>query len=248
MINADDCNHYNRNCSFVTKCCNLVFPCRLCHDLYFEDKPSSHKLDRHKLDEIICRECDTKQSVSNKCINCDVIFGLYFCGICNLFDNDITKQQYHCDKCGICRVGGKENMFHCDTCNACLSNTIKDTHKCIKNTFHNECPICLDTIFDSVKSITILKCGHTLHLECLNSLLKTNSLTGMRCPLCNKSTIDTKILTEFLDKEVENTPMPKDLVKDVDILCNDCNKTSNTNYHIVGMKCLHCLSYNTSLC
>lgn len=31
----------------------------------------------------------------------------------------------------------------------------------------------------------------------------------------------------------------------VSILCNDCNETSTTAFHIVGLKCSHCRSYNT---
>lgn len=32
-----------------------------------------------------------------------------------------------------------------------------------------------------------------------------------------------------------------------EILCRDCNKTTTTLFHIVGMKCGECGSYNTSL-
>jgi RING finger/CHY zinc finger protein 1 len=28
-------------------------------------------------------------------------------------DDDISKEQFHCDLCGICRVGGRQNFFHC---------------------------------------------------------------------------------------------------------------------------------------
>ena len=29
------------------------------------------------------------------------------------------------------------------------------------------------------------------------------------------------------------------------VLCNDCRKTSNVNYHVIGHKCSGCGSYNT---
>ena len=32
-----------------------------------------------------------------------------------------------------------------------------------------------------------------------------------------------------------------------EILCKDCNKTSTATFHIVGMKCSRCGSYNTTL-
>lgn len=37
------------------------------------------------------------------------------------FDDDVSKQQFHCDDCGICRVGGRQNFFHCATCGCCYS-------------------------------------------------------------------------------------------------------------------------------
>ena len=57
------CIHYNRGCSFVSPCCEKVYPCRHCHD-EVEDiinikKP--HKIDRFNIKKIICNKCDTKQ-------------------------------------------------------------------------------------------------------------------------------------------------------------------------------------------
>ena len=49
-----------------------------------------------------------------------------------------------------------------------------------------------------------------------------------------------------MDTEIANTPMP-DEYKDkmVTLLCNDCNKKSDAHFHIIGMKCNICGSYNT---
>ena len=146
------CNHYKRKCKFITKCCDKIFPCRLCHDEYFELQKNVHQLDRHTIEEIICTNCEEKQHVSNKCTKCNIQFGAYFCKICNLFDDDTSKQQFHCDKCGICRVGGEDNFYHCNTCNSCIRTVLKNNHVCIKNSFHNTCPICCDSIFNSVKN------------------------------------------------------------------------------------------------
>ena len=239
------CNHYKRKCKFITKCCDKVFTCRLCHDEYFETEKNIHTLDRHTIDEIICINCDEHQKVSNKCTKCDTQFGKYFCNICNLFDDDITKQQFHCDKCGICRVGGKENHFHCDTCNSCINVSLKNNHVCIKNSFHNRCPICCESIFNSVKNVNILKCGHTIHNDCFIDLLNQNTMSSIRCPLCSKSSIDCKTLFSYLENEINNTPMPDDLKYNIKILCNDCNKNSETSFHIVAHKCQECGSFNT---
>ena len=134
------CDHYERNCSFVSPCCGNIFDCRFCHDEYeydnTKDYKKAHKINRTDIKEIVCRECATKQVVSNKCIKCNIEFGKYFCKICKLYDNDISKKQFHCDKCGICRVGGSENFFHCDTCYMCLGINLKDNHVCREKKSH----------------------------------------------------------------------------------------------------------------
>lgn len=49
-----------------------------------------------------------------------------------------------------------------------------------------------------------------------------------------------------LDAEIAVTPMPQDYANwRVDVLCNDCNKPSKVQFHILGLKCSHCRSYNT---
>ena len=56
------CLHYERNCRIVAPCCNRVFACRVCHD---EVVPPSHPpLDRFRISEVVCKECDTRQAVS----------------------------------------------------------------------------------------------------------------------------------------------------------------------------------------
>merc|ERR1719378_1459245 len=51
-----------------------------------------------------------------------------------------------------------------------------------------------------------------------------------------------------IDREVANTPMPREyLGLHREILCKDCNRTSIVAFHIVGMKCRPCGSYNTAL-
>lgn len=235
------CNHYERNCFIVSPCCNKQFNCRLCHDEFYEFKKDEHKINRFEISKIICKNCNTEQNVSNECINCNIKFGEYFCNICNFFDNNTTKEYYHCFKCGICRVGGQNNFFHCDTCNLCLNINTKDSHTCINST-EIICPLCFDNLFESTKSFTKLNCGHAIHLDCLSEILKSNNI---KCPLCSKSTIDTSTYFQILDREIQLTPMPEELKIDVKIICNDCNLLSDTIFHIIGHKCNHCGSYNT---
>ncbi len=64
--------------------------------------------------------------VGEKCVECGILFGRYFCAVCRLYD-DADKGQFHCDKCGLCRymymythkqIAGflcKNNLYHCST-------------------------------------------------------------------------------------------------------------------------------------
>ena len=54
------CVHYERKCNVVSPCCGRVFGCRVCHD---EMSPScGAPMDRFAIKEIVCKECNTKQS------------------------------------------------------------------------------------------------------------------------------------------------------------------------------------------
>lgn len=69
---------------------------------------------------------------------------------------------------------------------------------------------------------------------------------GFTCPICGESYGNMKMLWQRLDEEIADTPMPKEY-RDVklDILCKDCHKESNVTFHIIGLKCQQCGSYNT---
>ena len=84
-----------------------------------------HEIDRREIREVICAVCDERQPVGSDCRLCGVSFGAYSCMECNFFDDDNSKQQYHCEHCGICRVGGRENFFHCHTCGSCYSLALR---------------------------------------------------------------------------------------------------------------------------
>jgi hypothetical protein len=72
--------------------------------------------------------------------------------------------QFHCTDCGICRVGGRHNFFHCGTCNCCYSISLRDSHVCVTNSMHQNCPVCFEYLFDSIRPIAVLQtCGHTIH-------------------------------------------------------------------------------------
>ncbi|KAG8648593.1 hypothetical protein MANES_08G012602v8 [Manihot esculenta] len=93
------------------------------------------------------------------------------------------------------------------------------------------------------KDITVLPCGHTIHLECVKEMERHFQYA---CPVCSKSYCDMSRVWEKLDQEVASTPMPQMYENNmVWILCNDCGETSEVIFHIVAHKCLRCNSYNT---
>ena len=138
-MEALGCEHYQRRCRIVAPCCNEVFWCRHCHNAAkYDDEPvyrtsidaaafmpvpqditRRHLLDRKAIREVVCAVCNVRQAVGSHCVNCGVLFARYFCAECKFYDDDTSKQQFHCEQCGICRVGGRQNFFHCDTCNCC---------------------------------------------------------------------------------------------------------------------------------
>lgn len=100
------CEHYKRKCKLLSPCCGEWFACRFCHDaVKHDDVAAGHQMDRHLVRRIQCMGCGTEQPPGASCITCGLTMGEYFCAHCNLFDDDTSKQQFHCDKCGICRVG-----------------------------------------------------------------------------------------------------------------------------------------------
>ncbi|POO01786.1 43kDa postsynaptic protein [Trema orientale] len=230
------CSHYRRRCKIRAPCCDEIFDCRHCHNESKNslevDPQDRHDIPRHDL-----------KRVQQHCIQCGVCMGNYFCSKCNFFDDDVSKDQYHCNECGICRVGGKENFFHCNKCGCCYSTMLKDSHSCVEKAMHHNCPVCFEYLFETMKDITVLPCGHTIHLECVKEMERHFQYS---CPVCSKSYCDMSRVWEKLDQEVASTPMPEMYQnKMVWILCNDCGENSEVHFHIVAHKCLKCKSYNT---
>ena len=241
------CKHYTRKCLLRASCCGEVFACRFCHDeAKCEEVPEPsqrHRIDRHSVSSVICGGGGHEQKPSQDCERCGERLGAYFCAVCNLYDDDLSKRQFHCDKCGICRVGGRENYFHCDTCGACYSNELRDNHVCLPNAMKRNCPICCEFLFDSLEAPQVLRCGHALHRSCLEKYV---SHGGYTCPLCCVSICDMQPVWDQWSDEIATTPMPPELSgTTIRLFCNDCNEYSTAPYHFLGLKCGGCGSFNT---
>ncbi|EGV61823.1 hypothetical protein PSN45_000507 [Yamadazyma tenuis] len=235
------CPHYQRNCKIECPTCLKWFPCRFCHD-----QVSDHKLVRSDVRHILCMFCTTPQEPNEQyCIECEKELANYVCFKCKLYDNDYKKDIYHCDKCGICRLGlglGKD-YFHCDTCNICLSIDLKHSHKCLNDTTHCDCPICSEYLFTSVTKVVFMKCGHSIHDLCYKELTQHS----YKCPICKKTVVNMDTQFRILDQEIlqQPLPLPYKLWRCI-VSCNDCKGKCNVAYHLLGLKCKYCNSYNTT--
>ncbi|EPS67024.1 hypothetical protein M569_07750 [Genlisea aurea] len=247
------CKHYRRRCRIRAPCCNEVYDCRHCHNEaaanMFLNVYDRHELIRCDVKQVICSVCDTEQPVARTCSNCGVNMGEYFCSICKFYDDDIDKGQFHCDDCGICRVGGRQNFFHCMKCGCCYSISLQQNHVCVENSMKHHCPICYEYLFDSLRDTMVMKCGHTMHSECYAELINREKY---RCPICSKSIMDLSRIRKSLDEELAVLLDEYDYIYSsssstkVWILCNDCNDTTHVFFDIMGRKCGHCESYNTT--
>ena len=54
------CVHYERKCYVVAPCCGVPFGCRVCHDEM--SGTACGPMDRFAIKEVICKECNTRQS------------------------------------------------------------------------------------------------------------------------------------------------------------------------------------------
>ena len=74
-----------------------------------------------------------------------------------------------------CRVGGRDRFFHCHTCGCCYAVELRNNHRCIQGSMHQNCPVCQENLFNSTSECRVLRCGHTMHRDCLRALVASIS-------------------------------------------------------------------------
>lgn len=235
------CEHYRRKCKIQASCCSKWFSCRICHN-----DVSDHVLMRKETETMICMACDCIQSPSNKCIECKEVMARYFCAECNLWDDDVKKNIYHCKDCGICRVGKGLDIdyFHCKTCSVCMVIGLLGKHKCIQRNLDSNCPICNEDLFTSTSTVIFMPCGHCIHYKCHQQHVQTS----FQCPTCFKSLADMSDYFKRIDDALAQHEMPIEYRDTYShIYCNDCELRSHSKFHFLYHKCTHCRGYNTKL-
>jgi len=240
------CTHYMNRCSVICNKCpetDNKFGCYKCHNIHIEQKNINdiHELINTDIKLIECIKYNTRQTFRKRCIKCNTLFGKYICIKCKIIDNRTDIKYFHCNKCRCCFVGDRKDYRHCNNCFKCVLKTDFKKHICDSNNSIEDmnCSIC----YDSIKSHTsyIMRCGHILHHDCYTFLIKDN----YKCPVCRKTIKDMTELFRQMEIDINLTPLSIELQKTIDIRCNDCSLISNTNYHYIGNKCIHCNSFNT---
>ena len=63
------------------------------------------------------------------------------------------------------------------------------------------CPVCFEYLFDSVRPTAVLPCGHTIHSDCLREMERNRALS---CPICLKSYADLAPVWRRMDDEIDD--------------------------------------------
>ncbi|ONL98037.1 E3 ubiquitin-protein ligase MIEL1 [Zea mays] len=234
------CKHYRRRCRIRAPCCGDVFHCRHCHN---ESTKDGHELDRHDVQSVICLVCDTEQPVD--------------------------KEQFHCDDCGICRCSRRKGellplpkvwiLLLDDPSRQALLHRELDEEQ-LPHLLRGEAAYCLHLVhalrssplvtsaaavgarqylFDSLRETSVLRCGHTMHLQCFHEMLKHDKFS---CPICATPIFDMDKFFKALDAEMEASYL---YTGKGWVVCNDCRDTTQVFSGMAGHKCCHCQSHNT---
>ena len=178
------------NAAFLTECCNKFFKSPYEHNnsgCSTEMKQSNWT----KIKKIKCDFCGNVQSLKIKCNKCNKNFGDYLCKKCNIISNiGDSCHIKHCNKCNTCIITPEDNIIHCKKCNICHPKNMK----CDKKIVENDCPICLNKLFNfsvcesneiDSSNLRFLKCcNNWIHQKCYeeNKSISANAA----CPYCRK--------------------------------------------------------------
>uniref|UniRef100_A0A8B9PIJ5 Ring finger and CHY zinc finger domain containing 1 n=1 Tax=Apteryx owenii TaxID=8824 RepID=A0A8B9PIJ5_APTOW len=221
-------------------CCGKLYACRLCHD-----GAEGHRLDRFRVAEVQCARCRRLQKVGTAGAAA-AARGPPFRGwgrrrrVPNgrLLSLPLPSPR----RAGAAAAGAAELRGLPQPLRGILLRHLpsfrpRQEAVPLRRVRH------LQDIHTSRVGAHVLPCGHLLHRTCYEDMLKE----GYRCPLCMHSALDMTRYWRQLDDEVAQTPMPTEYQNMmVEILCNDCNARSTVQFHLLGMKCTNCESYNTA--
>ncbi len=73
---------------------------------------------------------------------------------------------------------------------------------------HQNCPVCQENLFNSTSECRVLRCGHTMHRDCLRALVSRAQLA--RCPLCAVSITESAATWAQMDADIARSVMPEE--------------------------------------
>ncbi|KAK4407053.1 E3 ubiquitin-protein ligase MIEL1, partial [Sesamum angolense] len=237
------CEHYRRRCKIRAPCCNQIFTCRHCHNeaaSALSNPKESTRLFAMMLSKLFVRYAIQNNrfpiSVQIAASNLENTSATYANSMMMISPKSsfIVMTAAFVDPESSWAYTSPHNIL--SVAGSCYSIGLRDNHLCVEDSMKSHCPICYEFLFDSTKQTTILKCGHTMHVECYEEMFSQNQY---RCPICSKSVLNMSRTWERLDQEIEATAMPEEYRYEVQILCNDCNNRSKAFFHIFGHKCQH---------
>jgi RING finger and CHY zinc finger domain-containing protein 1 len=127
----------------------------------------------------------------------------------------------------------------------CIDAKLFDEHHCRQGKYMSNCPVCQEDLFRSRDASHEMPCGHAIHWHCFKDLTSYDT----RCPVCKKTAESPDHMAatwSAIAMGIALQPVPAELTRAVDIMCNDCERTAtNRRWHFLGVRCLSCLSFNT---
>jgi RING finger/CHY zinc finger protein 1 len=129
----------------------------------------------------------------------------------------------------------------------CIDAQLFDDHNCKSGKYMSNCPVCQEDLFSSRAASHEMPCGHAIHWHCFKELTSYDT----RCPVCKKTAESPEQMAatwSAIAMGIALQPVPPELARVVNILCNDCELSDrNRRWHFLGVRCLHCLSFNTNV-
>ncbi|KAK1806951.1 hypothetical protein P4O66_005432, partial [Electrophorus voltai] len=186
------------------------------------------------------------------------------CGICRIGPKE---KYFHCLKCNLCLASdlqgnhkpGMWNVSHavCGECVPTELSRLYGGHPHVQD--RSTCPAMWPPTAQVRANCTIHRapyehycCSQTDVLRAFILLVSRTCFEDMckrgayRCPLCMQSVGNMEEFWEMRDIEISQTPMPLEYQHTtVKILCNDCQAHCVVRFHVLGLKCSSCGSYNT---
>ncbi|KAK1265541.1 hypothetical protein QJS04_geneDACA021306 [Acorus gramineus] len=187
------CHHYRRRCRIRAPCCNEIFDCRHCHN-------EAKELDCcHTL---LIEACITAGSLASDYLTHTLLTPMSpvvaLLGGGGSYVLSVAPSRRHRKNSTI--------AMGVEFAGCCYSVLLKNSHSCVERAMHHDCPVCFEYLFESTNDVSVLPCGHTIHVKCLKEMQQHLQYA---CPLCSKSVCDMSKVWEMMDMEVAATPIPE---------------------------------------